>query len=213
MIEIIEATYNPISYVGKVAGICYQADITDEDKNYNRGIECIESNHGRPLEYSEITFIIDGYSAKVIRELYTHIIGTSRLQSSTRYVNYNNFEYIIPKTFNEEMRMEFKNCMNEIKESYRKLLFLGAKKEDASQVLPLSMNTQVVVKFNLRSLIHFFEERTCSKAYHEMRELCNDMLDVIKEHSKEWNEISEKYLITKCMRTNKCFEKKPCRRF
>lgn len=42
-----ETTKNPITLMGQRAGICTGADITDPEKNYKRGIDCIESNHGR----------------------------------------------------------------------------------------------------------------------------------------------------------------------
>ena len=92
-----ETTIDPISLMGRRAGICQGRDITDKDKNYKRGLDCIKSNHGRVFEFVNIEAIIEDYSARVIREWYTHIGGSpTRLQSSTRYVNYDNFEYIIP---------------------------------------------------------------------------------------------------------------------
>lgn len=89
-----ETTIDPISLMGRRAGICLGKDITDSEKNYKRGLDCIKSNHGRVFEFVNIEAIIEGYSARVIREWYTHIGGSpTRLQSSTRYVNYDNFEY------------------------------------------------------------------------------------------------------------------------
>ena len=69
-----ETTKNPITLIGERAGICWGTDITDAQKNYKRGLDCIEANHGRTLEYPNIEFIIDGYSARVIREWYTHTV-------------------------------------------------------------------------------------------------------------------------------------------
>ena len=79
-----ETTKNPITLIGHRAGVCWGADVTDDKKNYKRGLDCIKANHGRALEYVNIETIIDGYSARVIRELYTHIGGApTRLQAST----------------------------------------------------------------------------------------------------------------------------------
>lgn len=64
IILLPETTKNPISLIGKRAGICWGADITNEDKNYKRGLDCILSNHGRTLEYVNVEMIIDGYSAR-----------------------------------------------------------------------------------------------------------------------------------------------------
>lgn len=63
------------------------------------------------LEFPQIYLEISGYSARVIRELYTHISGApTRLQASTRYIDYTNegFDCIIPKSI-EKMLMLYKN--------------------------------------------------------------------------------------------------------
>ena len=36
-IKVIEATKMPISHIGKIAGVCYNSDISDQQKNYKRG--------------------------------------------------------------------------------------------------------------------------------------------------------------------------------
>ena len=93
-------TKNPIEMIGKEAGICWGSDTETPEKNYKRGINCLESGHGRTFEYPDIYMVIDGYSARVIREWYTHIGGApTRLQASTRYINYEKgFDYVTPHT-------------------------------------------------------------------------------------------------------------------
>ena len=84
-----ETSSHPIQRIGKMSGICYGSDITSEVKNYKRGLDCLENNHGRTLESVDIYMILEGYSAKTVREFYTHIGGNPmRLQSSTRYIDY-----------------------------------------------------------------------------------------------------------------------------
>ena len=79
----------PITMIGTEAGVCWGADISDQKKNYRRGIDCLESEHGRTFEFPDAYMILDGYSARVIREWYTHIGGSpTRLQASTRYIDY-----------------------------------------------------------------------------------------------------------------------------
>ena len=93
-----ETTKNPITLMGERAGICWGADISNAEKNYQRGLDCIKSGHGRVMEYVNVEMVLDGYSARVIREWYTHIGGApTRLQESTRYIDCENFNYIIPK--------------------------------------------------------------------------------------------------------------------
>lgn len=76
MIIIQEETIkNPITFIGKQAGVCYGADISDPIKNYERGLDCLSNNHGRTFEFPDVYMILDEYSARVIREWYTHIGG------------------------------------------------------------------------------------------------------------------------------------------
>ena len=96
---IQEYTYKyPIQMIGTEAGVCYGTDVTNKEKNYKRGIDCLESNHGRTWEFPDVYMILDEYSARVFREWYTHIGGApTRLQASTRYINYQKgFEYFTP---------------------------------------------------------------------------------------------------------------------
>ena len=94
-----ETTRDPITLMGERAGICYGSDISDSVKNYKRGLDCIESQHGRVMEFVNVELVIEGYSSRVIREWYTHIGGgPTRLQASTRYINYKNFEYFAPES-------------------------------------------------------------------------------------------------------------------
>lgn len=89
---------NPITMIGFEAGICWGADTADEKKNYRRGLDCLESGHGRTFEFPDVYLTLEGYSARVIREWYTHIGGQpTRLQASTRYINYEHgFDYVTP---------------------------------------------------------------------------------------------------------------------
>ena len=61
-------TKNPITLIGEEAGICYGTDTTDPVKNYKRGKRCIEDGLGRVLEFPQVYMILDGYSARVMRE-------------------------------------------------------------------------------------------------------------------------------------------------
>ena len=75
-VTIQDFTYKyPIQMIGTEAGVCYGSDITNAEKNYKRGIDCLESQHGRTWEFPDVYMILDDYSARVLREWYTHIGG------------------------------------------------------------------------------------------------------------------------------------------
>lgn len=49
-----ETTKDPISLIGREAGVCWGADTSKEKRNYKRGLDCLAQNHGRTLEFPQI---------------------------------------------------------------------------------------------------------------------------------------------------------------
>ena len=183
---------DPITLIGEEAGICWGADTTDAEKNHKRGVDCIQSNHGRAMEFPSIYLVISGYSSKVIREFYTHIVGNSRLQASTRYIDYSKqFDSVIPHSIanNEDATKVWNEYMANVAPTIQKLKEIGVPTEDATNVLPLAYTTKIVVKMNLRSLMNMSEMRLCNRAYWEYRELMKDILWALENYSDEWEEL------------------------
>lgn len=214
-----ETTKYPITLIGERAGICWNADISNREKNYKRGMDCILANHGRTLEFVNVEMIIDGYSAKVIREFYTHIAGSpSRLQASTRYINYSKgdgFSYTIPHSIekNEEALAEWKSFMSGINFEIQNLIDKhNIPVEDATMLLPLAYSTKMVDKRNLRSFVDMSRNRMCSRAYWEYRELFRDICNALREYSDEWKWIVDNLFMPKCEQFGYCTEKKSCGR-
>ena len=219
IIILPETTKNPITLIGKRSGICYGADISDNEKNYKRGMDCILANHGRTLEFVNVEMVIDGYSAKVIREFYTHIGGSpSRLQASTRYINYskgNGFSYTIPHSIekNKEALSEWESFMSGINFEIRNLINKhNIPVEDATMLLPLAYSTKMIDKRNLRSFVDMSRNRMCSRAYWEYRELFRDICNALREYSDEWKWIVDNVFHAKCDEVVFCPEKKSCGR-
>lgn len=212
-----ETTRNPISLIGRRAGICWGADITDEQKNYKRGLECLSNNHGRTLEFVNVEAVLDGWSARVIREWYTHIGGSpTRLQASTRYINYSNgFDYVIPsKIQNNAMALDkYTETMGIIRENAAILENdFGIPREDVANLFPLGMNTKMVDKRNLRNLIDMSHQRMCTRAYWEYRKLFRTYVDELRKIDDEWAYIVDNYFMPKCETLGYCPEKYSCGR-
>lgn len=210
-----ETTKNPISLMGEMAGYTTRADVLDELKNYNRGIDCMEQNHGRVLEFPTIMIKLEGYSARVIREWYTHIgCLPTRLQESTRYIDLKNFKYITPPSIdnNPKAKQIYNNCVNVIASSYQSLIDLDIPREDVAMVLNLGMETTIVDKRNLRNLIDMCHQRLCNRAYWEYRNLMNDLLKALSEYSEEWDYLVKNEMKPKCDYLGYCPEKRGCGR-
>ena len=206
----------PISMIGEEAGCCWGADSADREKNYRRGLECLENDHGRTVEFPDVYMVLDGYSARVMREWYTHIGGApTRLQASTRYIDYQNgFDYVTPPSIerNAEARRVYHSMMARIAGSLRKLESLGIPREDSALGLPLGMETKVVCKHNARNLMDMSHQRMCSRAYHEYRKLFDDVCDALEEYSEEWAYLVDQYFMPKCRLYGFCREKYTCGR-
>lgn len=203
-------TKNPLQTIGERAGICWGGDISDKDKNIKRAIDCIKSNHGRVLEYVSIEFVVEDISARAARELYTHLGGSpTRLQSSTRYINYDNFEYYNP-TGNPELKKLYNEAMKSSAHYYRLLIEEGMSKEDAANLLPLGMTTKVVMKTNLRMIENLMGQRLCTRAYKEMREFAMLLSNKLYFVDSEWREIANNLFVPKCKKVGYCTETKCC---
>ena len=224
MIKILNYTKNPLETIGYSAAICYDSIKTEEiidsakDKTA-RGIalHCLNSGHTRTAEFADMTILIDGYSARMIRELYTHIIGTSRVQASTRYIKYegDKFGYYIPNSIksNEQALNEYEDIMEEIALAYKRLLALGIRQEDVANILPLGHNSTMTLKINVRALMHLYNVRTCSRAYEEFRKFMKDLSsEILKLNDLQWNELLEKFFVTKCEFMGYCDEGNCCGR-
>lgn len=217
MIKIHEATTKkPYELIGEFMGVCYGSDTSNKEKNRKRGKEGIKAGHGRVLEFPQIYLIMDNYSAKVMREWYTHIGGDpTRLQASTRYIKYGDFDYVTPPSIdrNEKAKEIYDNHMKETSNVIKQLEDLGIPKEDSSGMLPLNYKTVVVTRTNLRMLIDMSRQRDCTRAYWEYRNgIMKDLEKALSEYDEEYAEIVKEYFKPKCEVVGYCEETKSCGR-
>lgn len=204
----------PITMIGMEAGICWGADIQNNEKNYRRGLDCLSSGHGRTFEFPDIYLMLEGYSARVIREWYTHIGGQpTRLQASTRYIDYEHgFSYVTPPSIsgNIEAKTVYDEMMKSTLDYLQRLDALGVPREDSALGLPLGMETTIVCKHNLRNLIDMSHQRMCSRAYHEFRHLFSDICAALSAYSEQWEYVVSHYFMPKCKVAGYCAEKHSC---
>ncbi len=66
--------------------------------------------------------------------------------------------------------------MEQIEYNYNKLIQMGAKPQEARDILPNSLKTEIVVTMNIREWRHFFRLRCSAAAHPQMREITQKML-------------------------------------
>lgn len=217
VIVLPETSTNPIQLIGKVSGICYGSNTTDAEKNLKRGLDCLSNNHGRTLESVDIYLVLDGYSAKVMREVYTHIGGAPmRLQGSTRYIDYakKGLPCVIPPSIAADRNALaiYESVIDSIVCGAQELENMGIAKEDASMLFPLGMESKMVLKCNLRMLIEMSHQRLCARAFWEYRQLMRDICNALKTLDSEWAYIIDNYMKPKCEIYGYCSETFSCGR-
>lgn len=207
-VTLLAHTPEPEKIAASAAKLCYSnsdigsiRDNLTEEKTKDFIDMLVSVGHESVMEHVSFTFGIEGISRACSHQLVRHRIA-SYSQKSQRYVNENEFEYITPPEIeqNPEAHKKFESIMNEITQSYSKIVTLlteshkkkfiddgmdeksavsKARKlanEDARFILPNACETKIVVTMNVRSLFNFFRHRCCNRAQWEIRAVANEML-------------------------------------
>lgn len=189
----------------EIAGrTCYKSEekITPDGESAKRFVKMIIDNrHEAMLEHSSLSvrFIC---SRGVSHEIVRHRLF-SFAQESTRYCNYSKGKFggectfIVPPDQEWSVNIdEYEDEYNEsetdsakiiwyaslkiIEDDYMCLLKEGWKPEQARDVLPNALKTEIVVTGNYREWRHFFKLRCDEKAHPHIRALAKETLEDIK---------------------------------
>ena len=189
----------------EVAGrTCYKSEekITPDGESAKRFVKMIIDNgHEAMLEHSSLSvrFIC---SRGVSHEIVRHRLF-SFAQESTRYCNYSKGKFggectfivppdtdwgVNPDEYHDNyMAFEDDSLMGlwyasllEAETDYMYLLNAGWTPQQARDVLPNALKTEIVVTGNYREWRHFFKLRCDEKAHPHMRALAKDLLEDVK---------------------------------
>ena len=199
-VELTRITNDPILAIEEAASNCYNSEPSSDGKIMKH---CMKSGHTSVTEFCDFTFHIEGISRALSHQLVRHRMA-SYAQRSQRYCSEDGFDYIIPKSIesNAEAKMVYDNTMKTLNAIYQAMTDnYNIPNEDARMVLPNACETQIEVKMNLRALMNFMNERLCSCAQWEIRELAMKMRNAIIEKVPELAE----YLVPKCEKYGKEF--------
>ena len=202
---------NPVEAIEEAASNCYDSEPTG-GKIMNH---CYQSGHHSVLEFAHFTFHIEGVSRALTHQLVRHRMA-SYAQSSQRYCEEDGFNFVTPPTI-EPLSAAwdvYTEMMADLEKAYETLRSLGIPAEDARMILPNACETVIEVSMNGRELIHFCNERMCSRAQWEIRELANLMAAAVKDHDEQCAQFA-RYLVPKCeakgLEFAICPEVKPCK--
>ena len=140
-------------------------------------------------EFVSYTFLIEGVSRAFTHQLVRNRHG-SYAQESLRVVDKSGYEYVkserIKNTPAYNSIVDRVNFL--INDAYNKLLAMDCPVEDARGILPTNIATNIVARFNLRTLAELAASRSGGRTQDEYRKVMNAMIDeVTKVHP--WTEL------------------------
>ena len=174
-VTLIQATPNPVETIAQIASICYDSNPKDPMKLVKH---LYKGGHHSVFEHIYFTFKIEGISRACSHQLVRHR-HCSFTQRSQRYCSEDGFGVIKPQTIeNIDAKYGYENLMATIKDHYYELQFY-VPNEDARYILPNACATSLYLSCNLRELIHMANERLCSRAQWEIRDLVKAMCNLV----------------------------------
>lgn len=177
---------NPQSYEElkekiEIAGrVCYQSEPKGDPEKFIRMI--IKRGHESVLEHGSLTFKVRTNRA-IANEIVRHRLA-SYSQESTRYVKYDDIEFIPwidPRGLKINHLYELENLYADIEFLYKNLIENNFKPEDARDILPNATATTLVMTMNFRELRHFLKLRLDKAAHPQIRELAGMILEILKD--------------------------------
>lgn len=209
-VSLVKYTTDPLSAIELAASNCY--DSVPNGKIMNA---CYKSGHHSVLEFAQFHFHIEGISRACSHQL-VRTRTASFAQRSQRFVSEDGFDYVTPPALlsdddhTKAARELYDDTIKRIRECYEVMQTLGVKNEDARFILPNACCTTIDMSIDFRNLCHFMNERLCSKAQWEIRELAQKMRRLVVEVFPE----ADNMLVPKCERFEMpfCTENKSCGR-
>ena len=133
-------------------------------------------------EFVDYIFSIEGVTRAFTHQFVRTRTG-SYAQQSMRVTDMSGFDYRLPSSFvgkKETGRYQvYTRCMEMIREEYENLIDLGVPEEDARGVLPTNILTNIVAKFNLRTLSEIVRSRSGGRTQDEYQEVVKKMTDEV----------------------------------
>ena len=176
-VTLVQWTPFPIETISQIASICYDSNPGDPMKLVKH---LYKNGHHSVFEHIYFTFKIEGISRACSHQLVRHR-HCSFTQRSQRYCSEDGFDTIYPPSVDadEEATRVYHDALFNYRKDYNVLKYYNIPNEDARYILPNACSTDLYLSCNLRELIHICNERLCSRAQWEIRELVEKMVDLV----------------------------------
>jgi thymidylate synthase (FAD) len=185
LVELLSITPDAeelIEEIGRTAYLSWDKKSKGSTERFIRML--VKKGHTSVLEHAKATFRIRGGSRAFTHQLVRHRL-CAFTQQSQRYVNESNFNYITPKSIenNEAANQIFKAFVHQCRHLYKTLQSLGIKNEDARFVLPNAIESVIVITTNFRQWRHIINLRGSKHAQWEIRNVTIAILQMLKSNA------------------------------
>lgn len=176
--------------IEQIARTCYKSEGAIKPGSDAKMVAMLCKNHHYAMiEHISLSckFITD---RGVANEIVRHRIG-SYAQESTRYCNYNKDKFdnqitVIDHGYTGDLHACWLEAVDDAETSYQIMIAKGATPEQARDVLPLCLKTEIVCTWNLREWHEVLRLRTAKDAHPAIRAL---MIPVLHELQEVYPEI------------------------
>jgi thymidylate synthase (FAD) len=185
---------NPLQLIEVAGRTAYQSRDKITDESAVRFVKMLrDRGHESVLEHSCMTVEFNDVCRGFTHELVRHRIAAFT-QESTRYVDESNFRVVVPPDKDPDekiveldlpdgtkIKVSFREWMELNEQMYRGLRKANWVAQDARQVLPIGIKSQIVMTANFREWRHVFKLRTTPNAHWEIRRVMTNLLNDIKQ--------------------------------
>lgn len=142
-------------------------------------LEYIANTIKSSWEFLDFTFMVEGVSRAFTHQFVRNRMG-SYAQQTMRILDVSGFDYITgPSILTDDQNELYHGTMATIAAAYDELIKSGVKIEDARGILPTNICTNIVAKYNLRTLSDMMASRSSSRTQGEFREVIDAMYEEV----------------------------------
>lgn len=184
-VELISYTRDALDVLFKTKGTRLAHD--DDPRTWSEAKRMEHLAYMRDTIQSSWEFVDYTFSIRDVTRAFTHQLVRTRTghyaQEAMRVIDASGFGTLIPATVasDDDALREWEGTMNDIDEAYRALVQHGVPLQDARGVLPTNVLTNIVAKFDLRSLHNMGELRLCTRTQGEYQDVFREMKRVVVE--------------------------------
>lgn len=154
------------------------------DERINKELEYMANTIPSSWEFVEYKFLIED-----VTRAFTHQFVRTRTgsfaQQTMRVLNVNGWTYGTGPSIEADvgLKADYASAMQDVSATYDALINAGAKIEDARGVLPTNIHTNIVAKFDLRTMADTARKRASTRTQGEYRDVMEAMkAEVMRVH-------------------------------